>query len=53
MPNTSSPATPAVEMTNVSPRFVTPDRKSMTAIRDFNMTIERGEFVAFSVPCGH
>lgn len=52
MPDTSSPATPAVELINVSRRFVTPDGKSMTAIRDFNMTIERGEFVAIVGPTG-
>ena len=52
MPNTSSPSTPAVELINVSRRFVTPDGKSMTAIRDFNMTIERGEFVAIVGPTG-
>ena len=52
MPNTSSPTTPAVELINVSRRFVTPDGKSMTAIRDFNMTIERGEFVAIVGPTG-
>lgn len=52
MPNTSSPASPAVELINVSRRFLTPDGKSMTAIRDFNMTIERGEFVAIVGPTG-
>ncbi len=52
MPDTSSPATPAVELINVSRRFVTPDGKSMTAIRDFNMTIGRGEFVAIVGPTG-
>ncbi|MEP6964648.1 MAG: ATP-binding cassette domain-containing protein, partial [Polaromonas sp.] len=52
MPNISSPTTPAVELINVSRRFVTPDGKSMTAIRDFNMTIERGEFVAIVGPTG-
>lgn len=52
MPDTSSAATPAVELINVSRRFVTPDGKSMTAIRNFNMTIERGEFVAIVGPTG-
>ncbi|WP_084186959.1 ABC transporter ATP-binding protein [Andreprevotia chitinilytica] len=46
------PMTPAVEMINVSRRFVTPDGKSMTAIRNFNMTIGRGEFVAIVGPTG-
>ena len=52
MPDTSSTTGPAVELINVSRRFVTPDGKSMTAIRDFNMTIERGEFVAIVGPTG-
>jgi NitT/TauT family transport system ATP-binding protein len=43
---------PAVELINVSRRFVTPDGKSMTAIRDFNMTIGRGEFIAIVGPTG-
>ena len=45
-PNSS----PAIELINVSRRFLTPDGKSMTALRDFNMTVERGEFVALVGP---
>ena len=52
MSDTSSAASPAVELINVSRRFITPDGKSMTAIRDFNMTIDRGEFVAIVGPTG-
>jgi NitT/TauT family transport system ATP-binding protein len=52
MSTTSSKPTPAIELINVSRRFVTPDGKSMTAIRDFNMTVERGEFVAVVGPTG-
>ena len=52
MPDTPRTTGPAVELINVSRRFVTPDGKSMTAIRDFNMTIERGEFVAIVGPTG-
>ena len=37
---------PAIELVNVSRRFITPDGKSMTALRNFNMTVARGEFVA-------
>ena len=44
--------TPAIELINVSRRFLTPDGKSMTAIRDFNMTVARGEFVAIVGPTG-
>ena len=43
---------PIIELINVSRRFLTPDGKSMTAIRDFNMTVERGEFVAVVGPTG-
>ena len=49
--NTSGPG-PAIELINVSRRFITPDGKSMTALRDFNMTVERGEFVAVVGPTG-
>jgi NitT/TauT family transport system ATP-binding protein len=45
-------ASPAIELINVSRRFLTPDGRSMTAIRDFNMTVERGEFVAVVGPTG-
>ncbi len=50
----ATPATsnPAIELINVSRRFLTPDGKSMTAIRDFTMTVERGEFVAVVGPTG-
>jgi NitT/TauT family transport system ATP-binding protein len=43
---------PAIELINVSRRFITPDGKSMTAIRDFNMSVARGEFVAVVGPTG-
>ena len=43
---------PAIELINVSRRFVTTDGKSLTALRDFNMTVERGEFVAVVGPTG-
>lgn len=43
---------PAIELFGVSRRFLTPDGKSMTAIRDFTMTVERGEFVAVVGPTG-
>jgi NitT/TauT family transport system ATP-binding protein len=44
--------TPAIELINVSRRFVTADGKSMTAIRDFNMSVAEGEFVAVVGPTG-
>ena len=43
---------PAIELINVSRRFITPDGKSMTALRDFNMSVARGEFVAVVGPTG-
>jgi NitT/TauT family transport system ATP-binding protein len=42
----------AIELINVSRRFLTPDGKSMTAIRDFTMTVARGEFAAVVGPTG-
>jgi len=44
--------TPAIELINVSRRFLTPDGKSMTALRDFNMSVASGEFVAVVGPTG-
>ncbi|MEZ2408652.1 ABC transporter ATP-binding protein [Bosea sp. RCC_152_1] len=52
MPAIEASASPAVELINVSRRFLTPDGKSMTAIRDFNMSVGRGEFVAVVGPTG-
>jgi NitT/TauT family transport system ATP-binding protein len=43
---------PSIELINVNRRFVTPDGRSMTALRDFTMTVERGEFVAVVGPTG-
>jgi NitT/TauT family transport system ATP-binding protein len=43
---------PAIELINVTRRFLTPDGKSMTALRDFTMSVERGEFVAVVGPTG-
>ena len=43
---------PAIELINVSRRFLTPDGKSLTAIRNFTMAVARGEFVAVVGPTG-
>ena len=51
-PNSASSLGPAIELIDVSRQFVTPDGRSLTAIRDFNMTVERGEFVAVVGPTG-
>ena len=52
MTATIATSSPAIELINVSRRFLTPDGKSMTAIRNFTMTVERGEFVAVVGPTG-
>src|SRR5262249_54766656 len=41
-----------IELINVSRRFLTPDGKSMTALRNFTMSVGRGEFVAVVGPTG-
>ncbi len=43
---------PAIELINVTRRFVTPTGKSLTAIHDFTMTVNRGEFAAVVGPTG-
>jgi len=47
-----STETPAIELINVSRRFISPEGKSFTAIRDFNISVARGEFVAVVGPTG-
>jgi NitT/TauT family transport system ATP-binding protein len=42
----------AIELSNVSQRFVTPDGRSLTALRDFDMTVRQGEFCAVVGPTG-
>src|SRR5215468_9873186 len=42
----------AIELSGVSQRFVTPDGRSLTALRDFDMTVRRGEFCAVVGPTG-
>lgn len=43
---------PAIELTSVTRRFVSPDGKSMTAMKEFNITVMPGEFVAVVGPTG-
>ncbi len=45
-------AQPVIELIHVNRRFITPDGKSLTALRDFTMTVERGQFVAIVGPTG-
>ncbi|MDB5814043.1 MAG: transporter ATP-binding protein [Rhodocyclales bacterium] len=44
--------TPAIQITDVTRRFLTPDAKFHTAMRDFSLTVERGEFVCVVGPTG-
>ena len=44
--------TPAIEMRNVSCRFISPDGKATIALRDFSMSVACGEFVAVVGPTG-
>ena len=43
---------PSIELIDVTRRFVAPSGKSLTALVDFNMTVEAGEFVALVGPTG-
>lgn len=43
---------PAIELTGVSRRFISPTGSSHTALRDFSLTVRRGEFVAIVGPTG-
>ena len=45
-------STPSIELVNVGRRFLTPDGKSMTALRDFSMSVAKGEFAAVVGPTG-
>ena len=42
----------AIELRDISQRFVTPDGRSLTALRNFDMTVRRGEFCAVVGPTG-
>jgi NitT/TauT family transport system ATP-binding protein len=48
----ATPAAPAIELRNVSCRFISPDGKATVALRDFTMSVARGEFVAIVGPTG-
>src|SRR5258708_5980639 len=50
--NPTSGVGPAIELINVSRRFISPDGKSFSTLRDFNMSVARGEFVALVGPTG-
>ncbi|MDY7544658.1 ABC transporter ATP-binding protein [Glaciimonas sp. CA11.2] len=44
--------TPAIDIRNVSCRFISPDGKATVALRDFSMSVARGEFCAIVGPTG-
>lgn len=48
-PQTQSPA---IELINVSRRFLSPDGKSFATLNDFNLSVARGEFIALVGPTG-
>ena len=50
--NVSSRATPAIELRNVTKRFLTPSSQVYTAIRDFTLSVAPGEFCAVVGPTG-
>ena len=43
---------PAIEFVGVNRRFISPDGKSFATLQNFNMTVQRGEFVALVGPTG-
>src|SRR5438046_10739405 len=50
--NASDRGTNAIEVRDVTKRFLTPTGKAYTAIRDINMAVAPGEFVAVVGPTG-
>lgn len=50
--NSNTFSQPAIELSGVTHRFTTPDGRSLTALRDINLTVGRGEFVAVVGPTG-
>ncbi|MBV9247212.1 MAG: ATP-binding cassette domain-containing protein, partial [Methylobacteriaceae bacterium] len=52
METSAGRAGPAIELINVNRRFLSPDGKSFATLRDFNMLVDRGEFVALVGPTG-
>ena len=50
--NESDQGTYAIELRNATKRFLTPTGKAYTAIRDINMAVAPGEFVAVVGPTG-
>jgi len=51
-PAPAGAAAPAIEIIGVTRRFLTPEGTFNTAMRDFSMTVKRGEFVCVVGPTG-
>ncbi|MGN6597857.1 MAG: ABC transporter ATP-binding protein, partial [Actinomycetes bacterium] len=51
-PSVGGPATPAIELRNVTKRFRTPTGGVHTALRDLDLTVQEGEFCAGVGPTG-
>jgi len=47
-----TPDAPSIELINVSRRFIAPTGKSLTALKDFTMRVDEGEFVDVVGPTG-
>ena len=47
-----SDLSPAIELINVSRRFLSPDGHAFSTLKDFNLSVARGEFVALVGPTG-
>ena len=43
---------PAIELINVSRRFLSPQGKSFSTLNDFNLSVAKGEFIALVGPTG-
>ena len=52
MPTAQEAASPAIELINVSRRFLSPNGKSFSTLNDFSLSVARGEFIALVGPTG-
>jgi len=52
VPSMNSSSPPAIQITGVTRRFLTPEGTFHTAMHDFSLTVKRGEFVCVVGPTG-
>jgi len=52
VPSMGSSSSPAIQITGVTRRFLTPEGTFNTAMHDFSLTVKRGEFVCVVGPTG-